>query len=121
MRNGLLRVMDIPEKVGGHGKVNLREEALKIAEGLFKYKERENLPFPAGVDSAVKKLAPNPNCAGTKYYDEMMKVYDDVWMMISEIMECQDLNPIYELIKNIEDYMNEAEKQKKCSLSKEKK
>jgi hypothetical protein len=121
MGSRLLRVMDIPEKVEGHGKINLKEEVLKIAGGLYEFKERPNNPFPEEINCAVRNLAPKPSCAGPKYYDEMMRVYDDVWMMINEIMESQDSNPVYELIKNIEDYMNEAERQKKCSLSKNKK
>ena len=112
MRNGLLRVLDIPEKVEGHGKVNLREEALKIAEGLFKTRERGDFPVNANFYASMFDLSPKIGCTNPKYYDKMIQVYEDILMMTNDIMECQDSSQVDELTRNVEDYIDEAKKQK---------
>jgi hypothetical protein len=117
MRKGLLKVMDIPDKVEGHRRVNIKEQSLRIAEGLYRLREKPDKPFPDEVNRAVRNLAPNIDSTSPEYYGEMVRVYEDIWIMISEIMKSRVYpNRVEKLMENIEDYMSEAGRQKVLSL-----
>jgi len=110
MGSGLLRVLDIPEKVEGHGGVNLKEEVLKIADGLFKQRETENIPFSFRTNHAIIKLSPNVYRSNQKYYNEMIQVYENVLMMVNEITDNQNTNQVDELMNDIKSYIEQSKK-----------
>ncbi|MCX6747241.1 MAG: hypothetical protein NTU63_03875 [Candidatus Pacearchaeota archaeon] len=108
MGSGLLRVLDIPDKVEGHGGVNLKEEVLKIADGLFKQRETENIPFSFRINHAIIRLSPNIYRVNPKYYNQMIQVYENILMMVNEITECRDSSQIDELMKDIKLYREQS-------------
>jgi len=108
MGSGLLRVLDIPEKVEGHGGVNLKEEVLKIADGLFKQRETENIPFSFRTNHAIIKLSPNIYHVNPKYYNQMIQVYENILMMVNEITEYRDSNQVDELMNDIKLYIERS-------------
>lgn len=110
MRSGLLRVLDIPEKVEGHGGVNLREEVLTIAERLFNQRETGNIPFSYRTDHAQIKLSPNIYRSNQRYYNEMIQVYENILMMVNEITDNQDTSQVDELTKDIKSYIEQSKK-----------
>lgn len=115
MVSGLLRVMEIPDRVKGHGKISPKEEALKVAYGLYECKGKRDIPLPMITQHALEKLALNMNNSQPMYYDDMVRIYDAVLLMVNEISEYDD-SSVYGLIKTLEDYRNEANKQKMLSL-----